>query len=218
MDRVWRGLPAVLLAFALMSGFAGPARALNFSLARVEAPSCAPSCPDIIVASGEIFHGDAERLVDLVGGVVESRAVAPVVLIHSPGGDLFGGLKLGYLMRQLGMTVVVGRPVSGTLLASGTCSSACVYAFMGGKRRIVPPGSRLFVHWSKEQPRMRDPVGGGYLGKSANNDEVDGVLRRYARTMGVKPELIGLIRTVPFESGRELTAADLARFRVTMTR
>ncbi|WP_424361256.1 hypothetical protein [Methylocystis parvus] len=60
-------------------------------------------------------------------------------------------MELGQAMRRLGMAVVVARPAAeqgsqNMALVSGRCYSACVYALMGGKKRVIPPQSRVGIH------------------------------------------------------------------------
>lgn len=61
-----------------------------------------------------------------------------VVLLHSRGGNLAGGVALGKLIREYNLSTEVGGgpPVSQDEIwewpDAGVCESACAYAFLGG--------------------------------------------------------------------------------------
>jgi hypothetical protein len=65
----------------------------------------------------------------------------------SPGGNLYAGLELGASFRRNNWNTVVGLeyPVNGTTTVA-VCASACVYAFVGGVRRVVMRDNVLAVH------------------------------------------------------------------------
>lgn len=80
-----------------------------------------------------------------------------LVVLHSPGGSVLGGLQLGRLFHNNSLRTMVGQPRaanSSTPLtalvtnapAPGVCASACSMAFLGGTRRTVPNGSLYGVH------------------------------------------------------------------------
>jgi TPR repeat protein len=63
--------------------------------------------------------------------------VDQLVVLNSPGGDLWAAIKLGRLLRQHGMTTEVGetyRPAGSKFeqLRAGVCASACAYSYFGG--------------------------------------------------------------------------------------
>lgn len=60
-------------------------------------------------------------------------------------------MEFGRALRRLGMAVIIARPAArpasrNAELVSGRCYSACVYALMGGKRRVIPAQSRVGIH------------------------------------------------------------------------
>ena len=94
---------------------------------------CGSRCPKAIVAEGQISHETARAFVEFFRNNVRQPRLVNMLLIHSPGGTLYGGLELGAVLRRLGTTVVVARAgETPTGLLNGACYSACVYSLMGG--------------------------------------------------------------------------------------
>lgn len=70
---------------------------------------------------------------------IGSRGYQPHSLtFHSPGGSLFGGIKLGRIIRELKLDTHVGE--------GSTCSSACMLSFIGGWSRKVTHDGRVGNH------------------------------------------------------------------------
>ena len=107
---------------------------------------------DVISAEGEITNDTADDFSAFLQQHASDPDFRPLVLLNSPGGTVVGAMKLGLLFRQIGASRArgAGRAAiegSGDLhVVSGYCMSACVYAFFGGKQRIVPPVSQLGIH------------------------------------------------------------------------
>jgi hypothetical protein len=99
---------------------------------------------DVVMASGEIVHGDADRFITFIK---QNNMIATddfdTIKLSSPGGNLFEGMALGEAIRRARFNAVVGR---GT-----TCASACALAFLGGTARYATgtgPGRTLeFGGW-----------------------------------------------------------------------
>ncbi len=88
----------------------------------------------VLFARGEIVPGDALALGQWL--VKDPRILE--VLFVSPGGTFEEGLELGRVLRDLNRASrVPGQAV---------CTSACIWAFMGGVRRTVETGARMGVH------------------------------------------------------------------------
>lgn len=92
-------------------------------------------------------------------------AIDTVVLVNSPGGSLWDGLRISKLIANKGYNTV----------AAGSCSSACSLLFMGGKERRF---SNAF-----------DP-GWTYIGIHGAHDGSDGSLQ-----MQANPEMYALLKT-----------------------
>lgn len=97
------------------------------------------------------------------------------ILLHSPGGNLGGGLDLGWTLRSKGLDTVIGSKMR--------CLSACAYAFLGGGRREVRRGGVVGVHRFSSKSDA--------LAYSEHEVQVlvEG-MTRYVEGMGVSPRLI----------------------------
>jgi hypothetical protein len=85
-----------------------------------------------VIASGLIYHGDAERFVNFIhanqmdmGDSTDDYRIR----LSSQGGDLWEGMKLGEAIRKAWFKTVVGQ--------HATCASACALAFLGGTSRYA---------------------------------------------------------------------------------
>ena len=56
---------------------------------------------------------------------LDNKQITRVVFVNSPGGDLWTGMQIGYLIADRGLATVV----------AGNCLSACSIMFMGGRTR-----------------------------------------------------------------------------------
>ena len=113
-----------------------------------------------------------------------------IVRLHSPGGNLLAGIRLGELIREQGAETIVGKTVQMTeaglenyeMGEPGICASACTFAFMGGVERSVGPGSQLGVH------QFYSP---GVADLSAQDaQELAGVTLLHTINMGIDPRVI----------------------------
>src|ERR1700761_6882686 len=105
---------------------------------------------NVVMASGEITHGDADKLVKFLHRNkmdVYNLDTDYEIWLSSPGGDLFEGMALGEAIRKSLYTTVVG--------SHSICASACALAFLGGAQRavtrvgigrVLEPGARLGFH------------------------------------------------------------------------
>ena len=120
-------------------------------------------CPRVIVADGVIEEDTPEAFVGFLQSVADAPNLRDVVVINSPGGRVVASMRLGAALRKLQAAVIVARfgDESDDLNSpsGGQCMSACVYALMGGARRVVPPASRLGIH------RMSSQESGGGVGR-----------------------------------------------------
>lgn len=147
-----------------------------------------------------------------------ARAKAPTVYLDSSGGTVLGSMQLGALLRQAGATAVVGKVgagfLSGPSVDKGECYSACVYALMGGRRRVIPPESEVGIH------RMFLAIEGqgGDVTQFASSGErsaatgIRASLMRYASRMGVSPELITSAEKTPSAFFHILTPDEIRKW------
>jgi hypothetical protein len=150
---------------------------------------------------------------------MRDQALRPVVLIHSPGGTVVGAMQLGLLFRRIGAAVIVARTVSAPgsdqiQIVPGLCMSACVYAFFGGKRRVVPSVSHLGIHRMAIYETTHDPSGGSMVTRSYGTDDIVSALSTYARLMGVNPQVIDYAETIAPESIHIVTPREILRWRL----
>jgi hypothetical protein len=209
--RVFGILAATFAALLSISA----ANALDFRLQTVRVGNCGEQCPQVIVATGEIYVDDHIRLVQLFRSIPANARVARLLMIDSRGGQAGGGFRLGYIARSLRLTVMVARTVDEYRFSSGICASACTFVLAGGVKRIVAPGSVVGIHWAAEPPPRFDPQTGGFLYQPAVSDkELSGAFRRFFGSMGVSPKIVDLMRAVPAESGRAMTIRELRSLRL----
>ena len=200
--------------------------------------SCANRCPIVIQAEGQITRDSATEFVAFAKQASDQGKLLNMVLIHSPGGSVVGSLMLGNAFRALGTTVVVARinrggttgffgtrpnvdSRTGQIIPAGavtnaSCNSACVYAVMGGKRRIIPSDSRMGVHrMQSEEFYGFDPVQGRSVSAKQNGsqDQVE-ALKRYSKFMGIDPKLIDLAESIPHEDIRILSGQQVKGFKL----
>src|SRR5579863_369174 len=160
-------LSALALISATMLASADKAVAqgepMSFRLAKLEGRSCGARCPQVIVAEGVIEEDTPETFLSFLESAASTRGVLDVVAINSPGGRVVASMRLGAALRNLKAAVIVARFGDGgdlNLPTAGSCMSACVYAMMGGVKRVVPPESRLGIH------RMSSLESGGIGGRA----------------------------------------------------
>ena len=200
----------------------GPAAAMSFSVVEVGGARCGGACPQVIVAEGEIKADSAETFVDFVRQRLGAGRLRNIVFINSPGGSVVGSIKLGSVFRRVGSAVVVARAQAGqevgadAAFTAARCLSACVYALMGGKKRVVPPASKLGVHRTLTfQFNGRDPAGvdPGYQ-RIKTPDSLLATLNAYTRSMGVSTAVIEAAQATPHETIRVLTRQELTKWRL----
>ncbi len=230
-----RFLAATLIAAAASGMGAAAARAdMSFRAVTLEgAPLCRPTCPTLILAEGDITRGSAQAFIEFVRRQLPTRGggLNNVVFVDSPGGSVTGSMALGAVWRRLGTTVVVARPevaragwftpedASANKVRASRCFSACVYALMGARKRIIPDGSRVGVHQAHKIDMVRDLANNGASSRQlTGSNEPTPALRAYAKVMGIDPALIDLAQTTPPHDFRILTMNEIRRFRLSNSR
>jgi hypothetical protein len=205
----------LLIAAAVMATLAGlgEARAMTYRAISVDDGTCGRACPAAIMATGAIEVDEDVRFARFVASADRTR-LSRVLVLHSPGGNVAGSIRLGLLTRRLGLNTLVGR-VSPAGVAPGVCASACVYLFMAGAERRLVTGSRLVVHAAKSMGiTQRDIMGAGTIDAQVAPGAFESAMREYAQTMGVNPALIDLASSVPHESAHILSPSEVSGFRL----
>lgn len=133
----------------------------------------------IIHASGPIQKGDSEKLRSLAKK--EGLIPGGYLYLRSEGGDLLEGIKLGELIRELGLNTYI----KGTKEHKGYCLSACALSFLGGVGRYIDSDEAIYgVHRFYRQHKNLN-----------SNEDVDAAqlisayILKYMREMGVGGEL-----------------------------
>jgi hypothetical protein len=157
-----------------------------------------------IFLDGYIDSQASRRLGSLIA---QRRIGVAAVYLNSPGGSLLEGMAIGRLLRERGYETRVGARASDTGEAGrGVCYSACPFAFAGGVRRRVDPGSELGVH--RVENRVPWPDGAAF------DKRVAGEATAYLASMGVSDELFLLMEQVPQEQIRVLTVGEAEELRL----
>ena len=218
-----RRIVAIFAALMLM-GFAMPARAsdMTFTLFPVGNPArCGTSCPQVIAAEGEITNDTPDAFVAFVRSQARRGDVRSVVFIDSPGGKVLSSMELGQAFRRLGIAAVVARPIEtsgGSEFAAGHCYSACVYALMGGRKRVIPPQSKVGIHRMFTFESAADPAGGTARNMRHDDGGMKEVLAKYSAMMGVSRGLIDYAERTSSETIHVLTPGEIAAWHLGASR
>jgi ATP-dependent protease ClpP protease subunit len=205
---------AACLALALVLGGGAPAR----SSETVPVPTYLRILAVAAALEGQVSPGD--RWTMYLDGIIDTGAAARLgrlldrkqiaratVYFNSPGGHLVEAMELGRMIRQRGYDTSVGaRSPDSYLPRAGACYSACPFAFAGGVRRSLEPGSTLGVHRARNQVPVPDEgVFQGVVSDQAGD---------YLAEMGVSEQLLEFMAAVPHDAIRELTPKDAERLRL----
>ncbi len=217
MPSVARGI-AGLLFLAAGLGVAGAQAEpeMSFQLASLRAGDCNARCPLVISAVGRI----TERTPQAFLGFLEeqsARNLRAVVFLDSPGGSVVASMQFGSLMRQLGAAAVVARVAVDAggepVVVNAQCFSACVYALIGARKRVIPRASQVGIHRMFLSAEGIDPATEEALRRAhPDNSDVRAVLSRYTSQMGVSPALIARAEHTPSRSLYILSQADIRRW------
>lgn len=129
------------------------------------------------------------------------------VRLNSIGGSLFGGMRLGSLIRERGYNTVVGRQTVEGSIVGGECYSACAYAFLGGVGRTVNShsiggSSVLGFHQFRSKNTKIDfsrPVEQTLQELESETQVISSIVFEYILEMGAEPSLFSSINTTPPE-------------------
>jgi hypothetical protein len=197
-----------------------PAHAEDMSFRTVALGAhCGERCPQVVSAQGEIVESTPDAFLQFVHQHVRGGNLHGVVLLDSPGGKVVASMELGRTLRRLGMAVIVARTASegerSEDLLAAKCYSACVYALMGGRKRVIPPQSRVGVHRMFNYSTSFNLFEGGLV-RERNYDDGDmrAVLTRYSNMMGISTALINLAEQTSPDRIHVLTGAEITRWRL----
>ena len=208
-SRNFRGLwfiaqicaPLVLAAFVLLAWPPTGARAMDFHLESVADGHCRAHCPRVIVAEGQISNSTPNEFVDFLRQNVGDRDLRTIVMLDSQGGYVVASMELGRIFRRMGAATVV----------SNQCLSACVYAFMGGIKRIAPRGAVLGIHrmFADTSQGVLEPTHRVY-----DDGSMAAMLMRYSARMGVSRDLIRYAERISSGTIHFVTSTEMTRWRL----
>ncbi|WP_141401310.1 hypothetical protein [Cohaesibacter gelatinilyticus] len=140
------------------------------------------------------------------------------VILHSNGGSLLGGVRLGRAIRSQGSDTQVGKSVKQGYfhaLEKGQCLSACAYAFLGGVTRFAEAGE-IGIHQFYTNEFFRNPDGKVFTPKDFSSQQaLNGLLLSYVTEMGAKPDLVIKASSVGPDDMLLLNEQQLTEFSVT---
>jgi hypothetical protein len=176
-----------------------------------------------IDASGVIDPSTPTALLKLLSEQEDSLLTASglSVRLNSEGGDLAAGLELGRTIRAAGLSTEVGSTSfdpTGVAVRSetGTCESACAYAFLGGQQRTLGEDSQLGFHQFFDRDILSSRDASAFAGIDQLRDQyVIGVLVSYMVEMGVSAELIGIASSAGPEAMHYLSLEEATKLNVT---
>ena len=183
---------------------------------------CGKICAQVIGAEGEIRNDTPRKFLEFVAAHLEDPRVRSIVFLHSPGGGVDASMRLGRMFRKTGVLAVVARiapaePGHGPAvnLPGARCFSACVYALMGAKKRVVPPSSLVGIHrmffFDDDQGA---PAGSGKGKRTYGSAQFVARLADYASSMGVSRDLIYEAEKVDSDHIHIVTPRELRRWRL----
>ena len=177
---------AAVLAVMLALPAAGPAAGGEMTFDHQCLGNHVDSC--FFTASGEITADTPQKFRNYWE---EEGYDGYTLYLHSGGGSLEGGIELGQIFRDLGLSTLIGDPDRAGpdgWPGPGRCASACAYAFLGGSRRAIPEGSLLGFHqFFIAGKRMV----GGSQGLSMAQNSAAGIVQ-YLVAMGIDARVFGV--------------------------
>ncbi|WP_158809732.1 hypothetical protein [Beijerinckia sp. L45] len=218
LARSAAALVVVMAAMGVMSETARADEEMTFQAATIHDKHCTRgrACPSVIAASGRITERTPQMFLDFLeqhGG----RNLHAVVFLDSPGGGVMASMEFGALLRQVGAAAVVARVMVDSrgepVIVNAQCFSACVYALIGARKRVIPRESEVGIHRMFLSVDGIDPATEEALrAQRGDNSDMQAFLSRYTSKMGVSPALIARAEHTPSQSLYILSRADIRRW------
>lgn len=134
-------LAALLLLPAPLHAEDAPPSPMSFTFEREDYRKYGLGLYQVIHASGAITEGTVDKLTVFAA----ERHIEPggEIYFDSSGGNRLEGMRLGRLIRQLGLVTRIGHTDPNQ---PGACVGACAFAFLGGTFRFMSPVASYGVH------------------------------------------------------------------------
>ena len=179
---------------------------------RSSAKAAATTSPDLttIRITGMFEEGDSAKLREVIlreraPRLAGGKPIRLVVELSSSGGDVYEGLKVGYLFREFDIATLVRK--------GDICLSSCAFAFLGGTETHIPthvPGRTIEVggevgfhaFWLNASGVKRTPDDGSSSDMTKGFNLARGgsaLLMRYAATMNIDPLFVARLLGRPPE-------------------
>jgi hypothetical protein len=169
-----------------------------------------------IIAEGQITNSTPGDFTDFLRENAANHDLHTVVFLHSEGGYVMASMELGQIFRRIGAATVVARlapSTRGGRFLSANCLSACVYAFMGGRKRVAPQGSALGIHrMFANQVNDGNLFGDSTVVRRYDNGSMAAHLMAYSASMGVSRDLIRTAEHISSSSIHLVTSSEMARW------
>lgn len=191
-----------------------PAFAMELSkVDRRRDQTCEANCEHWIQAEGSITAESVVQFNALVDALPVKRRIT--VFLSSPGGSVVGAMALGKAFRAAKANVVIASLTKDrelNLQAGARCVSACAYAFLGGVRRSLAPGSQVGLH-RMVSLRNEGPFG-VFQKRIYDNGSLKILLEEYVSEMGVNSEIVDVAERSRPDAIRILTAEEIEKWRI----
>lgn len=152
--------------------------------------------------SGRIDRDDYKRVSEAIRSFLDrGQDLDLTVYVNSVGGDVDTSIRIGRLLRKFDATVWVH--------SSAQCLSSCVFVLAGGDIKIVMNKASVGIH----RPYISDiSVDPSYKDVRFLYSKTQEQARKYLEDMNISPILIDEMFSIPPESIRLLSKAELERF------
>lgn len=176
-----------------------------------------------IAADGAITRDSAKKLSEFIQKN-DINTEDTWLVVNSPGGDVYGGMELGLLVRAFKMNVGVATTITSEPEGAGRtfehtepgiCASACVFTLMGGvKREVWDEESRIGVH---QFAPATDHITNASEALSDAQSLV-AIMHKYATEMDVNVAIFGISSSVKPDQMHWLSMADMEKLNLLTSR
>ena len=201
-------LLAILLAWCLVPASAASMKFENISTG-------GNHCCWWIQADGEIVANTPEAFETFYRSL---KYPPGAIRLNSLGGNLTAGIALGEKIRALGLSTEVGSTQGNAEKTQGICASACAYAFLGGKARVLEDSARLGFHRFYSPLAVDNAKAKLFSGEDLDNTQkLLALLLLYTISMGVDARIVVLATTAGHDEVYWVTQKDAQELRIAFT-